>query len=398
MNDIKTEIESTQKLSVAAIFDDKLARQPDSKSGILDKICEKTPEVAGVAIGNVLGQKLHAFAKDIDRSHPGLQSLFEGSLSGESSYSKQLCELLDLSELALANKMSIAQKLHKLVSRDKEKHQKDIERSIDSPLKNQLHIRFLPSREQRDSIRKTKRMQIMELGTIAKKGQELWDSLPNSFASYVRGKNIYEDAISVGEEKSNFLKEMGLSELSQSIQNDIGEIKELVSDTYFGFNKISMTNAAVVLAKICGYTVARDEVKKMWQITVPCSHFGKFEFYKKTHKPTDSLPYLPRSYVLNDFLELMPERVKNIVDRLENSPEIGGRSMFDHYRVLVPSVNYPTRGYESASFTDVNGKQISGNYSDIVKELDMTLIREGYIHPVLLAEKDESCYFICAWC
>jgi len=395
---IGKEMNEVQLFAIKAIFEN---GQPAPKAmpGILQAVLDCSEEEVCNALGNALGSRIKRFATDVDFEHPGFTEAFEGSLNGDSSFSRMCCEVLHLSQIATKEKMHVAPKLYKLVvgSGEKSKIHKEIERCIDSPSKNQLHVRFMKTRAERDAVRETKRMQVMAMATIAKKGMELWDSLPDSFVNYARGRNIHEDTIKDGNDKAGTFESLGLAGLAGSIKEDVSVFQQHVDDAYYGFNRISMTAAAVVQAKILGFTMQKCPTRKNWTIQIPLSYFGDFKFYSKEYTPDQTLEFNPRSYTFNELASVAPEKVVKIIDRLEAFPDFNGKALFDHYRVLVPTVNFPNRGQSSCSVV-IDGETKVGTYNEVSKILDKELIVRGYLNPILLGEKNENCYFIGYWC
>lgn len=148
-----------------------------------------------------------------------------------------------------------------------------------------------------------------------------------------------------------------------------------MEDMHYGFHRITMTNAAVILAKMhqfdfCGL-LEKGQLfdTDNYRIFVPKDvHGGESEFYQ----------YSPRAYPLNELKELAPTRVLEIIERLEMFDEANGKAIFDHYVVIVP------------------GYRIEKNTRS-VQEMDTTLIQRQAVTPIVLGERDGKCYFICYW-
>ena len=108
----------------------------------------------------------------------------------------------------------------------------------------------------------------------------------------------------------------------------------------------------------------------------------------------DRFVYHPTAYSLCELWGNTSSKVKKVVDHLENFPEIGGRSLFDHYRVIAPSFEYRSP-YRIA---DIDGKSLSFmSYGEVRKALDIIFLKNHLSASILLGEKDGEFYFICYW-
>ena len=96
---------------------------------------------------------------------------------------------------------------------------------------------------------------------------------------------------------------------------------------------------------------------------------------------------------LHELIDITPVGVLKTIQLLEQFPEANNRPIFDHYGIIVPSIQY-----NHESFYDLNGMIVRhGSIDESGKALDRMLIKEKYFYPIVVGEKDGKCFFICYW-
>jgi hypothetical protein len=173
----------------------------------------------------------------------------------------------------------------------------------------------------------------------------IWNNTLSSFRLYSRNNESYKKNINLAKEKAERYRILGCNFLSQNILDYVSNIENLMQDTHQGYHRISITNAALILAKINKFKL--NEIKNKFIISIK-----------------DKI-YSPKLYPIHYVEEIRTDRMNVFLEQLE--------SFFDHFMVLVPSVK---------------------RYS---KRKDFQYINEKYIVPILLAEKNKKCYFISYW-
>ncbi len=252
-----------------------------------------------LALGKT-GMRLRAFAETVDLEHPHLAELFSDELR------QSVGELLQLANYGFKN--NLTRMLPTLGEKIK------IRETLHRALKDR--IRLLRTREARDLQRSEKRVQAIDLNAIARKGEEIWDSQPSNFDNFVRFNTSYQEEISFAERKATVYKGIGCTYLAKQAKDSIDSFKTQVHEVYYGFNRITMTNAAVILAKSLGFKLVNDE---------------------KTYRiEKEGSPYEPKVYPLNKLWQNVSPSVERIVDHLESFPEACGKAIFDAYAVVVP--------------------------------------------------------------
>ncbi len=294
---------------------------------------------------------------------------------------------------------------------------KETMRKLDSPFVNRLHVRFLKSVEDREKVRHTRRMQRINLSCLCKKGEEIWDAQPSNFSRFIRFDMAYQEELLKVEKKAKRYADLGCTDLCNEVIKTVETFKQQLDDSYYGFNRITMTNAAVILAKSLDYSLHRPFMltefsnNREYRIVVePTRHFNGYNFLTEVemvpyfmstgspilHRRSDSGPvaYEPRAYPLHELWSYISASAKEIIGLVDNFPEADGKSIFDHYIVIVPGVDYPKE--KDKRFVDECGVVREFNtLEDAKKVLDITLISMKCICPIILGERDSKCYFLC---
>lgn len=200
-------------------------------------------------------------------------------------------------------------------------------------------IRFIKDFSLRNSLRKNRKVSTISLSTFYDKPHIIWHSLPDNFDFYTKDSLDYKDYIISAKIKENRFRQLGCEGIANHICEEINKINNNFSKNLYGYYKISIKNASIILSKINGYKLEKNnlnyEIKK-----------GKF-FY---------LPKICPVYILDKNLP--------IIDELEK------QSLFDHYLVILPS------------------------NKNLNLEEDLQLMKNKSIIPILLGERDGICYFI----
>jgi hypothetical protein len=358
--------------------------------GILGKIQHFAMDspVPGIALGP-LGSKLCAFARAIDRSHPDIAEFVGGAFMPGHEFCETADQLLQASQLCHeAGLMRVFPNFAKMAA--KLAVYEDLVQQIDNPAIVLNHLRFIPLRADRDELRTKQRTNNVNLDRIVQQGPVIWDPLPSSFGSYVRNKHPYGEDIERCKLKANYLLETGCPEMASKITSRIQSFEDQMKDRYYGFNRVTITNASVICAKILKCELTLGSYGKTHRIVLSPEFLqvvkdkASVSLTGSTKAPTVS--YEPRIYPIHMFKDVVSADVSKVIDHLETFPATGGRPIFDHFWVLVPSVNIahiPT--------ADVVKEKI---LTEGAFKFDVKLVETKSVLPVLLGEKDGKMYFL----
>lgn len=369
-------------------------------SGILTECQNYSDEVLEVAFGDFY-KNLKAFATSVDLSHPDLRVVYDGQLVSpyEASFSKDSCDCLKLTKYSLENNLSktCLDAIRKLIARSD--HYKTISNCLDDPINNCLHVRMCPSRSRRDRLRRNKIHQVIRLDPLYKKGLDYWDEHLESFEGYVRGQMRFQRDISEGQQMYDRFIGHNLTGMAGEIKRTIDALEiRSAAEQYYGFNKISLISASIILAKMIGYRYDHHDTSASFshvsRVLASLSLFESYKFYMSDD--LHQIEYLPRLYPLHTMERHCSDELKEIVELLEAYPAVGGKPLFDHYRVLFPGVDYPSTRYSNQFRIRLPNGDISYHHSvsEAHEELDVTLMTEKLIVPILLGERDGEHFFI----
>lgn len=396
-------------------FEEKVEPEEVCDIPLLTRILACDPKSIELALGK-FGEKLKAFSHAVDLKHPHVKTLFDDMFSDDTEFCQDITELIELAEFAREKKLTrvLSNFGGKVVSR--EKLCRTLLKTIDSPFNNRCRIHLLRTREERDRVRAEKRMQAIDLTTVVKKGEEVWASQPDNFDSFIRWGIAYEEEINFAMKKVQRYIKLGCTGMARQIVESIEHFKSQVHEIYYGFNRITMTNAAVILAKSLGYKLTTywlscENEKKLYRITIPCSVFADYSFevdpqyvpyQTNTGEPVgyrrarDTYDYEPRVYPLYKLEHMASAQMRKIVDHLEAFPKVCGKSIFDSYAVIVPGVLYPRIEHNGKfSILNTKGERLDFDTRDqAVQALDVIMMENKYVTPILLGEKDGKCFFI----
>lgn len=390
---------------------------------LLYRIIECDDELLEFTLGKV-GQRLRLFAQNVDFRHPEIVSIFDGVLADDQEFAQECMELLTLGRFARDhNLIKIIPQLGRVMT--KESLTRNILKKIDIPQNNRMHVRLLSDEREREEIRMTKRMQTIDLQSVYKKGEEIWLAQPDNFTRFLRFDTAYQDDLKIAEKKAQRYEELGCTSLASEVRKSIEAFKEHMEQAYYGFNRITMTNAAIILAKSLGYSyqppqemngMGYSAYRTDGKITVSRKFFGKYNFDSEqvmefspivsqaagspifTQKSQPPFQYEPRVYPIHEFSDIATINVRKTISLLEKFPDAGDKPIFDHFGMIVPGVAFPSVKDNMYSFLDERGIVHSyNNKEDAVKALDTILIKGEYFHPIIVGERDGKCYFICYW-
>ena len=365
---------------------------------LLRLLHDSSQELLEFAFG-AFGKNLSELTHVLDMMHPDLVSIFDGNFSDDKEFSKICIQFISLAEYAKNNDLNYIFPLigNLLV---KESLDKSVAKKIESANYNKSYVRMVQDNETREMLRFAKKMQIIDLQTFYKKGEESWNAQPDNFKTFIRYDSAYMRELKQAEKKMKRYQELGCQSLASEIAKSIDLFKENMEQTYYGFNRITMTNAAVILAKSMGYkynpsynlSAGNYCVKTEAEVVVERSFFKDFYFDVSTI--VDAVyQYEPKVYPYHELKSVASDDVLRTIKTLESFPEANNKPIFDHFGVIVPSI-----AYKHKMFKGVSGiLQDYGTNELCCKELDKAFIKNKNFYPIIVGEKDGKCFFICYW-
>jgi hypothetical protein len=410
---IQGDIEKCQLQFLEKIYEQNQNAPSKELTGILKNILNYSSTEIRYAMGE-FGIRLNAFSSSIDRQdpHPDLFAIYDGELVSDldGSFSRDASDMLRLA--SYGNQWGVSSSVMENLRRIINKHKSfDMLSSvINNPSENSLHVRFVSNRKERDLIRLNKRMQSVSTEILYKRGFQFWISEPVDFSGYCRGMSLYQSDLDEAKSRHKHFYDLGLKSMAGEIQRSIDKLEDLAKNTqYYGFNKIALTSASVILAKQSGYLYfpRSPESFDSDKIIIQTDCF-KYRFFAHEDSLFDdshvgNLEFSPRIYTYHEMQPYASPEIQKVIDHLEEFPEIGGHSLFDHYRVLVAGLNYPEVDKKVATGVKVSPFKFRLPNETVFmcsqKEkgqmrLDAELVQQKEVAAILLGEKDGDCYFI----
>lgn len=239
---------------------------------------------------------------------------------------------------------------------------------IDDPHLNNQFIRFLKNKEQRDFLRKNKSIHEIGLNSFSKKGN--WETYPINFKFYERFNSDYYEEIDKIKKLADRYKSIGCIKLYEGIAGTVKDLEDLYHDSYLGFNRITMSTAAIIMARMHKFDFFK--FGDNYTITIN-NNLLKINL----EKPKSAYCYKPKAYPCHELKSIISERTAKLIEHLENNPDLNGQATFDHFIVMVPTIDY---GFSQDLVAD--------------KFFDLMLLKNESFTPILLGEKDGKCYFV----
>lgn len=335
--------------------------------------------VLKLMFGNASYKSWYAFILNVDFSHPHVSDYLNELFPKE--FQDEISQFLFISKCAIEKDMNLVlpylRKMNQKFLKDK------TELQCMDPRKNGKFRFLIPTT--RSKARKQKEFVSVDLTSFYKKGDEIWENQPESLYEFTRGKLAYEGQIALAKEKAAKYKEIGCVSMAKIIMDSVSSFCKQHHEVHYGFNRLTITNASVILAKMleCNFC---DKI--YWPAY-------KFETNFGFH---NGMEYQPRVYQYEEFSDTISIKMEKVIHFLDNYPEIGGKPIFDNYLVLVPSVRFGCHSDGKYYFNIDEGINFStDNKKEAMKVLDDALIHSRETLPILLGEKDGKCFFICFW-
>jgi len=367
----------------------------------ISKLLNSDHGILRTAFGDI-GDKIVAFLKSVDISHPNIEDCYDGIFQDDGEFHQVFDELCSYSNFGKANKFT---KLSELLQSFMSKYILDnfkILSKIDVPENNRCNLRFLNDSEKKEKIRCQKKMQIIDLNSAYKKGIYNLNSHPNNFYNFLRFDKSLENEVKNMERKAKRYEDLGCSFLANEITNNLKSYHEYIRQSYFGFNRITMSTASLILSRNFNYTNSITPTifsgqSDIFKIFATQGNFGKYFFDE--NEEINGYEYEPKIYPLNYFNDILTDKVKDVISKLESFPEADNKSIFDFYGLIVPSFNFPVLSKDkNYSFIDCNGRlRVYQDCLESKYEFDKNMIQNKYFNPIIVAEKDHKCYFITYW-
>lgn len=346
------------------------------------------------------GTKMFDFFSSVDLDHPDLNNCFEGLFDKNSNFSHFIQEFLKICDIAENQNLNMVSDCLKLSASEYIKQNFEQYCKIDIPENNKCNVRLLKDKNKIFNIRQHKKMQIIDLQATYKKGMSFYSNHPNDFYKYLRFDESLIFELQKMEQKAQRYEQLGCSLLANEIRKNLANYQEHAKNTYFGFNRITMSSASVILAKSLAFEMKSENVNCEFntdnlKIQISKDYIKGVEFLSNTK--IEYFEYEPVIYPMHIFDCVLTANIKNVINILDNFPEANDKPIFDFFGIIVPSVKIPTHD-SSYAYIDMSGCEKRHQiYEDVKLDFDKYMISNNIFNPMIVAEKDHKCYFISCW-
>lgn len=355
--------------------------------GILKIIQSYSQDEVQNALGD-FGARLWRFSRSVDISHPDISRIYNGSLVGcqAGTFSKSISDILKIIVDGASWNISpnIIHHLRLLLPVDSNYVQ--LYRTIDDVSLNQLHLRLSLDRVLLEIIRERSSCHSVHPYSFNFCTDVVtWDNCPENFSYYERYVNKYQCDIDEAKKRVQHFSSHGLTSMATEIEKSIAELENKV-EQYYGFNKLHISDASIILAKMMGYECSPDVVQGHFAIHTTPDKVSKVESLKDAPESA-IIRYWPRICPFKMMLPVASKNMLKLIKFLDNFPQMGGRPLFDHYRVLVPGLRcHHTYDYDSmASYDALERYQL---------KLEHEIIKSETGAGIILGEVDGDHYFV----
>jgi hypothetical protein len=400
----------SQDSNISEFFEESIRRMvlrcPVKKIGrkLARKMSELPDEFLEASLGQ-FGKKIKSFLNSVDIDHPDMPNCYDGFFRDDGEFASFFSELVAHARLSAKTSNSM---MRGYIGESAEKHIMDKHKAaihMDVPENNRCNVRLVTDKSLRGNIRSKKRMQVIDLDSVYKKGIGFYMSHPDNFLSHMRFDLSLESEISKLEVKSKRYVEMGCSAMADEINSSLECYREYTKQTYFGFNRITMSAASIILAKSLGYEVKVElcplSGAETYAVRVGSGYFGDYCFDPSNAESRSErhYPYEPKIYPIDDFADMMTDNTRRVIGLLEKFHDAGKKPIFDFFGVIVPSIRFPSVPHEgSYSFLNKDGfRSTHYDLGNCVFNFNRSLVKNNFFKPIIVAEKDHKCYFITYW-
>jgi hypothetical protein len=361
------------------------------RSKAIDTIASTEKFMMESTLGS-LGGRMHDFFSGLDLEHPGLNQSYDGIFLDDNEFAMFVCEILSCGKHLVRKDYT---RVLALLSQHAESHLLKMSKYaeiIDMPEKNRCNVRFVLDKSRRNSIRRQKKPQIIDMRGAIKKGASYFESHPENFDRHMRFDTSMAEELGRLEDKARRYEETGCSVLADEIRRNLSIYNDHVKNSYYGFNRTTISSIAIIMARSLGCVATNTGDDNGLAVRIPSETLGK------PHGDSFlSYVYDPTIYPSHYFESIMPATVKSVLEHLENFPQADSKPIFDFYGIVVPSIVLPRVDGKFGYRDSMDNIVDFDDYNECKQNFDKWLVSEGIVSPIIVAEKDHKCYFLTYW-
>ena len=295
--------------------------------------------------------RLHDLVSEVDFSHPDSSSLKDL----DSSFFPKIAAVVDVMDYGSRKyvECDFLQPLRQSILDDR--IGKKIKKINPPPSQTLKTVRILKDKAALEACRRQKDTQDIGLKVLYNKGSSAFADIPDDLVQYTRFFDLHAEEIKEIERRREYFESHGLTSMAQVIGEGVEQIRRHQKDNAVcDFKRTSMRNVAVTIAKMMVEEFDKKEIT-----------------WSRSKLHLDGKKYDPLACPWHVFEPQASNEIRSVINHLDSAPEYGGKPLFDHFWVIVPSFEGQGEAF--------------------------TMLREGKSVGALLGDRDGEVYFICYW-
>lgn len=200
-----------------------------------------------------LGKTINELLSCLDPDHPETSHCHDGMFGDQSEFPKILEDLLGCLSGARSCGNGTAQEILRRHSKSYVEERFPEVSKIDTPERNRCNVRMVSDKAMRDHIRGQKKMQLITMDSVCKKGCGHFESHPDNFQRYMRFDQSLGAELERLEFKARRYEQIGCLAMASEMRNTLVPYHEQVKSLHYGFNRITMSVASMILARNVGF-------------------------------------------------------------------------------------------------------------------------------------------------
>ncbi len=413
--EIKGVIGDTQDMVLKGFLEEPFSPRMPGWVDALRQVASTADDLVTACLGST-GQRLKAFAQQVNLNHPDLELFFDSIGQGSDLY-KAAADIISRAKVEKEASSNVKNEENDLLGRHPRFPQ--VVRMLQQP-----RTRLLCSPQDRFNQRAVKK-QIKAIGlkNMFSTGENAFYGRPDHFKRYARNSKFHHEEMKELVVRQECFASFGMTEMAHAFAKRMRSLEESIADTC-GFYRLKPDEAAVMLARLHGFRWNDGGV-----VTVSSKFFDSLNFWpegttmesgddpqieqikKNMVLQTKFVPnnssavtfnYQPRMYPLSHFPVEMPDKAKSVLVKAEGFSGLGNNPFFDYFWVLVPSISLNHQCLQKPNKDSWTLKldgttHVYKEQMDAAVSLDKKLVKDGYVVPVIIGERDGKCYFLCMW-
>lgn len=411
-NEMKGVVIETQDMILKGFSQEIFKARMPAWIGAMQQIASAPDDLLNDCLGGT-GKRLKQFAAKANLEHPDLELFFD-SIGSVGDLYQTAADIIIQARLEKETSEKVKNEEAKLLAKG---NFSQIIRKLHQP-----RTRLLSSEKDRLEQRKAKKqITAVNLKAALSGGENSFFGRPDNFKRFTHRSQYYNTEMKELLVRLECFQSHGMPEMAHVFSKRMRGLEESISETC-GFYKLKPDEASVCLARLHGFRWTESG-----SVVASSKFFDGVEFWPEGSLETGDDPqiehikrtlilqtkfvpsntsvlmfnYQPRMYPLSHFPLEMPNKTKMILENAEKFCSLGNHPFFDYFWVLVPTVSVSHPALQKSKdqwMLRINGaNHVFYSAEEATVALDKILVSKGCVVPVIIGERDGSCYFLSMW-